>query len=116
MAICSRSGVEQAKRGGTVKKAGVLLLLLVYLGIACAQQQPAQTPAPAAGQGPQTTPPAQIPEESPVTSPVEAEQATQGESQGSAPLRVMVGKSLLINTTERIKRVSVTDPTVADAI
>src|SRR5438874_283239 len=34
--------------------------------------------------------------------------------QGSAPLRVMVGKSLLINTTERLKRISVTDPTVAD--
>ena len=27
----------------------------------------------------------------------------------------MVGKSLLINTTERLKRVSVTDPAVADA-
>src|SRR5579864_4756976 len=33
--------------------------------------------------------------------------------QGSAPLRVMVGKSLLINTTERLKRVSVTDPAIA---
>jgi pilus assembly protein CpaC len=33
--------------------------------------------------------------------------------QGSAPLRVMVDKSLLINTTERLKRVSVTDPNVA---
>ncbi|MGB2603477.1 MAG: hypothetical protein WBC78_07775 [Candidatus Sulfotelmatobacter sp.] len=33
--------------------------------------------------------------------------------QGSAPLRVMVDKSLLINTTETIKRVSVTDPGVA---
>jgi pilus assembly protein CpaC len=33
--------------------------------------------------------------------------------QGSAPLRVMVDKSLLINTTETIKRVSITDPTVA---
>ena len=33
--------------------------------------------------------------------------------QGSAPLRVMVGKSLLINTTERLKRVSVTDPSIA---
>jgi len=38
------------------------------------------------------------------------------EPEGSAPLRVMVGKSILINTTERIKRVSVTDPTVADPI
>src|SRR5437764_5231475 len=33
----------------------------------------------------------------------------------SAPLRVMVGKSLLINTTERLKRISVTDPAVAFA-
>jgi pilus assembly protein CpaC len=36
-------------------------------------------------------------------------------SQGSAPLRVMVGKSLLINTTERLKRLSVTDPGIAFA-
>jgi len=35
--------------------------------------------------------------------------------QGSAPLRVMVDKSLLINTTERLKRISVTDPSVAYA-
>jgi len=33
--------------------------------------------------------------------------------QGPAPLRVMVGKSLLINTTERLRRVSVTDANVA---
>jgi pilus assembly protein CpaC len=38
------------------------------------------------------------------------------EGPSAAPLRVMVGKSLLINTTERLKRVSVTDPTVADAL
>ena len=37
-----------------------------------------------------------------------------GEANGAAPLRVMVGKSLLINTSERLKRVSVTDPAVAD--
>ena len=40
----------------------------------------------------------------------------QNDTAGAAPLRVMVGKSLLINTTERLKRVSVTDPTVADAL
>jgi pilus assembly protein CpaC len=34
---------------------------------------------------------------------------------GSAPLRVMVGKSLLINTTERLKRISLTDPAIAFA-
>ncbi len=38
------------------------------------------------------------------------------ENASSAPLRVMVGKSLLVNTTERLKRISVTDPAVADAI
>lgn len=46
--------------------------------------------------------------------PVSTSQAPGTEAQGSAPLRVMVGKSLLINTTERLKRVSVTDPAVAD--
>jgi pilus assembly protein CpaC len=42
--------------------------------------------------------------------------ATQSQPSGSAPLRVMVGKSLLINTSDRVKRISVTDPTVADAM
>src|SRR6267142_1649885 len=42
--------------------------------------------------------------------------STQEGPAGAAPLRVMVGKSLLINTTERLKRVSVTDPSVADAL
>lgn len=46
-------------------------------------------------------------------SPTNAAQSTPPE--GSAPLRVMVDKSLLINTTERLKRISVTDPTVAYA-
>jgi len=60
---------------------------------AAAQDNP-QTPAPPAGS-------------SPVNAP---------EPAGAAPLRVMVGKSILINTTERLKRVSVTDPAVADAL
>ena len=34
----------------------------------------------------------------------------------SAPLRVMVGKSVLINTSDRLRRVSVTDPAIADAL
>jgi pilus assembly protein CpaC len=70
---------------------------------------PQETPSPQSSSAPQ--------------SPVQVERApsTQGgetqttEAPGSAPLRVMVGKSLLINTTERLKRVSVTDPAVADA-
>jgi pilus assembly protein CpaC len=36
-------------------------------------------------------------------------------TQKSAPLRVMSGKSLLINTTERLKRISITDPSIASA-
>ncbi len=40
----------------------------------------------------------------------------QPEAQTSAPLRVMVGKSLLITTNDRLRRVSVTDPAVADAL
>lgn len=52
-------------------------------------------------QAPGGTPTANLPPES------------QSAAQGSAPLRVMVGKSLLINTTERIKRISVTDPSIA---
>jgi pilus assembly protein CpaC len=35
--------------------------------------------------------------------------------QGAAPLRVMVGKSLLINTTERLRRISITDDSIAFA-
>jgi pilus assembly protein CpaC len=44
------------------------------------------------------------------TLPPQSQQPT-----GSAPLRVMVGKSLLINTTERLRRISVTDPAIASA-
>jgi pilus assembly protein CpaC len=60
----------------------------------------------AAFQSPENASPAQTSSTSPA----------QAVTPGAAPLRVMVGKSLLINTTERLKRVSVTDPTVADAI
>ncbi|MGA6983597.1 MAG: type II and III secretion system protein family protein [Candidatus Sulfotelmatobacter sp.] len=41
--------------------------------------------------------------------------ALPAQPESAAPLRVMVDKSLLINTTERIKRISVTDPSVAYA-
>src|SRR6266567_3495211 len=62
----------------------------LLLSAICFAQQP----------GPATTPPTQAP----------------APSEGPAPLRVMVGKSLLINTTDRLKRVSVTDPEIADAL
>jgi pilus assembly protein CpaC len=57
---------------------------------------------------PQENPPAQQPPSTAAPVPTE--------TPGAAPLRVMVGKSLLINTTGRLRRVSVTDPSVADAL
>jgi pilus assembly protein CpaC len=65
-------------------------------------------PVPAA-QAPATQAPA-------AQAPSSASSAPQAEAQGANPLRVMVDKSLLVNTTERLRRVSVTDPAVADAI
>ncbi|HET7441592.1 MAG TPA: type II and III secretion system protein family protein [Terriglobales bacterium] len=84
-----------------------------------AVQQPeaatAQTPAPATSASPTPVPQTAAPQGGQGTSSSTSLPA-QGESAGAAPLRVMVGKSLLINTTERLKRVSVTDPNVADAL
>jgi pilus assembly protein CpaC len=57
--------------------------------------------------------PAQSPTQAPSNTQTTTLPAQSQQPQGSAPLRVMVGKSLLINTTERLKRVSVTDPTIA---
>jgi len=56
------------------------------------------------------SPQEQVPASTQTTLPPQSAQP-----QGSAPLRVMVDKSLLINTTERLKRISITDPSVAFA-
>lgn len=72
----------------------VVLLLFCLPPVAVGQEQQAAPQSP--GQGPEAT-----------------AQAAAGE-QSAAPLRVMVGKSILINTTEPIKRVSVTDAAIAD--
>jgi pilus assembly protein CpaC len=96
-------------------------LMLVAAALVLATTMFARTPAsdgtpkealataPASPQNPQNAPaPAQSPATPSATGP--------SETAGAAPLRVMVGKSLLINTTERLRRISVTDPTVADAL
>jgi pilus assembly protein CpaC len=70
--------------------------------------------ASSAQEAPAAQPPAET--QSPAQSQTPTQGAPSAEPVGSAPLRVMVGKSLLINTTERLKRVSVTDPSVADAL
>ena len=72
-------------------------------------------PAAVASQDQAASPPA--PACQPSSSRQEGPQASAqapAESEAGAPLRVMVGKSILINTTERIRRVSVTDAAVAD--
>ena len=82
--------------------------VFVLSGLLCLSVTSRAQDAPQATPG--TTPSAQAPAQTPVvTAPV-----SETELQGSAPLRVLVGKSLLINTTERLKRISVTDPAVAD--
>src|SRR5208283_5439006 len=74
-------------------------------------------PDPATAPGSSQNAPSQNPDAAPAAQPTPATSATsQSVTAGAAPLRVMVGKSLLINTTERLRRVSVTDPSVADAL
>src|SRR5712671_4675765 len=74
---------------------------------------------PAQGHILQQQPPTADQPQSPPSAPTGTQTTTlppqSQQSQGSAPLRVMVGKSLLINTTERLKRISVTDPAIAFA-
>ena len=72
--------------------------VMVVPGFSETTQQQADTPAQAPA--PNTTQTANLPPQS-------------SQQQGSAPLRVMVGKSLLINTTERLRRISITDESVA---
>ena len=103
--------------GGKVLTAG--LLLLATAGMAQNQGNPPQGAPPSA---PPSAEPANNPPETPTSAPqnepapAPAAVSSQREVTGAAPLRVMVGKSLLINVTERLKRVSVTDATVADAM
>lgn len=52
----------------------------------------------------------------PQTAPAQVPAVPLPEQGGEVPLRVMVNKSILVNTTEKLKRVSVTDPSVADAL
>jgi pilus assembly protein CpaC len=76
---------------------------------------PAVIALPAVSEATQQTAPAdQSQGQAPTTTQTTTLPASQP-TQGSAPLRVMVGKSLLINTTERLKRISVTDPAIAFA-
>ena len=85
----------------TLLTAITLFLFLTLSSFALASLQEPNAPAP-------PLPQEEVNHSNQTTLPPQSAQP-----QGSAPLRVMVDKSLLINTTERLKRISVTDPTIA---
>jgi pilus assembly protein CpaC len=94
---------RQTKQKTTFSMHAVALCLLFCVSPVLAEkQQQSDTPAQAPTNVPTGTQTTTLPAQSEPTP-------------ASAPLRVMVGKSLLINTTERLKRISVTDPAIAFA-
>ena len=106
MPICSRIWEKRELKTsqalpGTLQVLLLLTASVMAMGVLATAQQPATQPPP---------------EQTPVPGPEASSQAPQAEAQGAAPLRVLVGKSLLINTTERLKRISVTDDAIADAL
>jgi pilus assembly protein CpaC len=103
MPIGSRVWEEKEIKTGKLV-GGMLAATLLLCGAAVANSQE-QSAAPNAQAAPEQA-----------QAPAASSQAPQAEPQGAAPLRVLVGKSLLINTTERLRRVSVTDDTIADAL
>ncbi|HKM47509.1 MAG TPA: type II and III secretion system protein family protein [Terriglobales bacterium] len=101
-------------------KALTLVAALVLLGATSVfartvAPESAPGPAPATASAASQNAPSQNQDTAPAVQP-STPASSQSVTAGAAPLRVMVGKSLLINTTERLKRVSVTDPSVADAL
>jgi pilus assembly protein CpaC len=101
---------EYLKTRGSARAAGCAFLAgLMFAGATSAAlpgRQPArQQNAAPAGQ------PNQVPTQAPATQ-------ADSEQSGEAPqiLHLMVGRSLVITSPTRIKRVSVADPTIADAI
>src|SRR5450759_1581882 len=93
----------------TLVAAALLLATTMFARTLAPDGNPQPATASASSPNQDTAPAAQP---STTTTPASGQSVTPG----AAPLRVMVGKSLLINTTERLRRVSVTDPTVADAL
>src|SRR5271156_5864771 len=117
MSICSRKWEKREMQSG--RRLGMtfgVVLLLSAIALTQSQEQPAPQAAPPQAMQPQEAPQAAAPPATSQGPAATAQTSAESESHGAAPLRVMVGKSLLINTTERLKRVSVTDPGVADAI
>jgi pilus assembly protein CpaC len=96
-------------KGVVRRRASSVLMVALLVPTFCFSEALRQDAAPAPQPTQQPAAPPQTEEHPSSTSIPSPSEAT-----GAAPLRVMVGKSLLINTSERLKRVSVTDPNVAD--
>ena len=106
MLIRSRNRENGEMKVPTLALKSVALLLLSSAMVVGSQEQPASS-----------VPKVQPSPEQPATeAPQTGSQPAQTEPQSAAPLRVMVGKSLLLNTRERIKRISVTDAAIADPL
>src|SRR2546421_8005009 len=107
MLICSRNREAGEMKVCTLALKTLAVWLLGSAVVAGSQEQPPSSLTPNVQPGA---------EQPAAQSPMTASQAPQAEPQSAAPLRVMVGKSLLLNTRERIKRISVTDATIADPL
>jgi pilus assembly protein CpaC len=108
--------ISSRKWAGPAAKLDALwnvLAVLCLLSSLAAGQAADPTPPTSATPAPQAAPDQPQPQAPSVSAPTPQPEAPTG---NAAPLRVMVGKSLLINTTERLKRISVTDPSVADVM
>jgi len=101
-----RSRFPQAERNQKIKvctlSLGVLLVPVAFTLSVLAESVQVDAAAQAQSQAPTGTQTTTLPPQS-------------QQPQGAAPLRVMVGKSLLINTTERLRRISITDDSIAFA-
>jgi pilus assembly protein CpaC len=87
--------------------------LLIVVGASAALPVLGQAGAHSAQQ---PTAPAAEQQQQPAAPATQEQPAQQLSQEAAVPLRVMVGKSILINTADRLKRVSITDPAVADAV
>jgi pilus assembly protein CpaC len=96
-----RTALARLMTAATLVGAGLIALPAMPL----LAQQPSDTPAPAQSA---TPPPQQAPTPVPANAPMEA-----GEPQ---TLHLLVGRSIVITSPARIRRVSIADPTIAEAI
>src|SRR5215470_12349543 len=96
-----------------IKSGTILCAVLLAVSVAAWPQQQLQQPEQASGTPPQTNQqPSQV--ASPPQQVQPAEQAREAQSPES--LHVMVGRSLVIDSPGRLKRVSIADPAIADAV